>query len=164
MQIQERLQHHTDRLFVGGWSSPLQSSTISITCRCNFTETRGPTGLVTCAHTHTHTRAHTHTVSRLSNSKVLQPQNPKPKCQTPTPKTLNSTRAKACKQKARNSQETCMSLRPAALGTRRGGEPKRRSHLGESRHRSWGVTVGAFVAGIGLWGPLYYDYNKAPPK
>ena len=30
---------------------------------------------------------------------------------------------------------------------------------------SWSaVTIGALIIGIGFWGPLYYDYNKEPPK
>ena len=26
------------------------------------------------------------------------------------------------------------------------------------------VNIGALIIRIGLWGPLYYNYNKEPPK
>ena len=26
------------------------------------------------------------------------------------------------------------------------------------------ITIGALVRRIGFWGPLYYNYNKEPPK
>ena len=25
------------------------------------------------------------------------------------------------------------------------------------------INIGAFIIRVGLWGPLYYNYNKEPP-
>ena len=29
---------------------------------------------------------------------------------------------------------------------------------------SWGDNIGALIIRIGFWCPLYYNYNKGPPK
>ena len=39
-----------------------------------------------------------------------------------------------------------------------------RSRLSDEQEMSEKLHMGALIISIGYWGPLYYNYNKEPPK
>ena len=43
-------------------------------------------------------------------------------------------------------------------------ETLRKTSTDDSGVLGFGSTIGAVIIRIGFWNPLYYDYNKEPPK